>query len=225
MKAFLKRSTWVWEKEEGLSLLLALLVLSLFVAPLLKEAFPILAAVGPALLFLLFVVGTIVLARSAWLAVGSSLLAGVAFALEIAYELAGPSDMLGLWRTASAAATFAIFTGVTLYRVFSPGSVTSHRLVGAIVAFLLVGLTFAYFFDAIELLRPGSFHVPTGLRKAAYPELLYYSFVTLTTVGYGDVTPVSAAARALSNVESLVGVLYPAVLIGRLLSRPHAGKA
>lgn len=222
MKGLLRKTTWVWEKEEGLSLLLGLLVLSLFVAPLLKDAFPVLAALGTALLFLLFVVGAIVLAPTIWIAIASSLLAGAAIALEVAHELEGVSDTLGPWRIVATAATFALFTGVTLFRVFSPGAVTSHRLVGAIVAFLLVGLTFAYVFDGLQLLRPGSFHVPAALKTGAYSPFLYYSFVTLSTVGYGDVTPVSSAARALSNVESLVGVLYPAVLIGRLLSREYA---
>ncbi len=219
MKAFLKKTTWVWEKEEGLSILLVLLFLSLFVAPLLKDAFPVLATIGTALLLLLFVVGAIVLARTVWLAIGSSLLVGAAIALEVAHELEGPTDTLGPWRVAATAATFALFTGVTLYRVFSPGPVTSHRLVGAIVAFLLVGLTFALVFEGLEVLYPGSFALPAGVRKGAYPPFLYYSFVTLATVGYGDVLPVSSAARALSNIEGLVGVLFPAVLIGRLLAR------
>ena len=98
------------------------------------------------------------------------------------------------------------------------GPVTSHRLVGAVVAYLLVGLTWAYVYDWLEVVRPGSFHGSAGAAEGSYPTLLYYSFVTLTTVGYGDVTPVSSAARALSNLESLLGILYPAVLIGRLLS-------
>lgn len=219
MKRILKKTKWVWEQEEGLSLLLALLVGSLFVAPLLRDAFPVLAAVSTALLFLLFVVGAIVLARTTWLAIGSSVLAAAAISLEIAREIAGPSAALEPWRIVATAATFALFTGVTLFRVFSPGPVTSYRLVGAIVAFLLVGLTFAYVFDGIELFRPGSFHFPAAAKSGAYPPFLYYSFVTLSTVGYGDVLPLSSAARALSNVESLVGVLYPAVLIGRLISR------
>ena len=70
----------------------------------------------------------------------------------------------------------------------------------------------------LELARPGSFHAAKATGEA-YSTLVYYSFVTLTTVGYGDVVPVTAPARALSNLESLVGVLYPAVLIGRLLSK------
>ena len=72
--------------------------------------------------------------------------------------------------------------------------------------------------------RTGSFQAARSVTEGSYPPLLYYSFVTLTTVGYGDVTPLSSAARALSNLESLIGVLFPAVLIGRLLSKQVAGR-
>jgi len=50
------------------------------------------------------------------------------------------------------------------------------------------------------------------------PSLVYFSFVTLTTVGYGDITPVHPIVRSLSNLEALVGQLYPAILIGRLVA-------
>jgi hypothetical protein len=67
-------------------------------------------------------------------------------------------------------------------------------------------------------MHPGSLQAGPNPTEGAYPPILYFSFVTLTTVGYGDILPVSQQARALSNLESLIGVLYPAVLIGRLLS-------
>jgi len=217
MRALIHRTTSIWRKEEGFSFLLALLVAALFVAPLLKEEFPVLAAASTALLVLLFVVGALVVSPNAWAAIGVSLLAGSAVALEMVYEISG-ADPFAPWRLGTAGLTFGLFTAVTLGRVFAPGPVTSHRLVGAVVAFLLVGLTWAYAYQWLEAVRPGSFHLGTA-PKGSYPTLVYYSFVTLATVGYGDITPASSAARAISNVEALVGVLYPAVFIGRLLSK------
>ena len=79
--------------------------------------------------------------------------------------------------------------------------------------------------DSVDTVPPGSFSIGADQADDAYPPLLYFSFVTLSTVGYGDVTPVLPAARALSNLESLIGVLYPAVLIGRLLSLQGGGGA
>lgn len=223
MRRLIRKTTSVWEREEGFWFLLALLVGALFVAPLLKDWLPVLAAAGTALLVLLFVVGAIVLARNVWAAVAVSLLAGSAVALEMVYEISG-TDSFAPWRTGTACLTIGLFTAVTLRRVFAPGPVTSHRLVGAVVAYLLVGLTWAYAYQWLAVVRPGSFQAAASAREGSYPTLLYFSFVTLATVGYGDVVPVSSAARALANVESLVGVLYPAIFIGRLLSKQMEGK-
>jgi hypothetical protein len=224
MRALIRRTTSVWEREEGFSVLLALLVGNLFVAPLLKEGFPVLAAASTALSILLFVVGALVVSRSAWAALAVSVLAGSAIALEMARQIDG-SDPFAVWRVGAACLTIGLFAAVTLARVFSPGPVTSHRLTGAVVAYLLVGLTWAYAYEFLEAVRHGAFHAAESVAEGSYPTFLYYSFVTLTTVGYGDITPISSAARALSNLESLVGVLYPAVLIGRLLSKQVSGDA
>jgi len=222
MRALFHRTASVWKREEGSSLLLALLVGTLFVAPFLRDWFPVLAPASSAFLVLLFIVGVLVVSRSVWVALPGCLLAGSAIALELVHQITGV-DSLAPWRVGAACLTTGLFTVVTLFRVFAPGPVTSHRLVGAVVAYLLLGLTWAYAHSWLEVMRPGSFHVGPGPTEGAYPALLYYSFVTLTTVGYGDVTPVSPAARALSNVESLLGILYPAVLIGRLLSMQVGG--
>jgi hypothetical protein len=222
MRRLIHRTTSVWTKEEGAAFLLPLLVAAIFVAPLLKEWLPFLAAVSTAFFILLFVVGALVVARNVWGGVLVSVLAVASIALEIRREIDGV-DAYASWRLGLAGLTIALFTAVMLVRVFAPGRVTSYRLVGAIAAYLLVGLTWAYLYEFIEVLRPGSFRAVGGVTEGAYPPLLYFSFVTLTTVGYGDVTPVSSAARALSNLESLVGILYPAVLIGRLLSKQITG--
>jgi hypothetical protein len=222
LRRLIRKTTSFWERPEGLTYLLVLLVGSIFVAPLLKDEFPFLAAVGTGLLILLFVVGAFVLARNAWAAIAVSLLAASAISLEVVREL-DPTDPLAAWRLGAAGLTIGLFASVTLARVFAPGEVNSHRLIGAVDAFLLVGLTWAYVYDLLETLRPGSFTGVHGASHGSYPALLYFSFVTLTTVGYGDISPVSSAARALCNLESLVGVLYPAILIGRLLTKQGAG--
>jgi hypothetical protein len=222
LRRLIRKTTSVWTREEGFSLLLALLVACLFVAPLLKDEFPVLAAVGTTLLILLFVVGGLVVARSAWGAVTISLLAGAAIALEVVHQI-DATDPFAAWRLGAASLTIGLFAAVTLARVFSPGEVTSHRLTGAVVAYLLVGLTWAYLYELLEVVRPGSLTGVHGPAQGSYPAFLYFSYVTLTTVGYGEIAPVSSAARALSNLESLVGVLYPAILIGRLLTKQGAG--
>ena len=217
MRRIVHGTTSVWKREEGASVLFAFLVVNLFVVPFLRAWFPVLAPVSTVALVLLFIVGVLVVFPSAWAKLVACLFAGSAIALEIV-RVGGGGDPFGPWRAGSSCATIGLFGVVTLFRVFAPGPITRYRLIGAVAAYLLVGLTFALAYEWLELVRPGSLHVGANPAEGAYPETLYFSFVTLTTVGYGDITPVSQQARALSNLESLIGVLYPAVLIGRLLS-------
>jgi hypothetical protein len=207
----------VWKREEGASVLFAFLVVNLFVVPFLRAWFPVLAPASTVALVLLFVVGVLVVFPSAWAKVFGCLFAGSATALEIVRLVSG-ADPFFPWRVGASCVTIGLFAVVTLSRVFAPGEITTHRLVGAVAAYLLVGLTWALAYEWLELVHPGSLRTGAEPAEGAYPPFLYFSFTTLTTVGYGDLTPVSPQARALSNLESLIGVLYPAVLIGRLLS-------
>jgi hypothetical protein len=103
--------------------------------------------------------------------------------------------------------------------VFGPGRVTYHRVVGAILLYLAIGFVFVALYTLVDVLAPGAF---TGAKihdRVSLPaDLVYFSFVTLTTVGYGDVMPVHPFARSLSNLEAIIGQLYPATLLARMVS-------
>jgi hypothetical protein len=105
-------------------------------------------------------------------------------------------------------------------RVFRAGNVTHHRVQGAICVYLLAGLAWAYSFDILLALDPSAIHIPDTYPAAPMRTGLirYFSFVTLTTLGYGDILPVSPIARSLATSEALFGQLYPAVMIARLIS-------
>jgi hypothetical protein len=75
----------------------------------------------------------------------------------------------------------------------------------------------AFTFDLLESLRPGSFQVTANPSQGTRVHFVYYSFVTITTVGYGDILPVSLTARSLSILEMVVGQIYLIVLIARLV--------
>jgi voltage-gated potassium channel Kch len=113
-----------------------------------------------------------------------------------------------------------LLSAVVFERIFRAGRVTVHRISGAVAAYLLIGLVFAFIYDAIELVAPGSFGFATPeLRNVdAENPMAYFSFTTLTTVGYGDVTPQSSLARSLANLEALIGQLFPTILIARLVA-------
>jgi hypothetical protein len=85
------------------------------------------------------------------------------------------------------------------------------------VLYLLLGLVWGVIYATIEMHAPGSFAGTLRLDERL-SDWVYYSFVTLTTVGYGDITPLSMAARAVAMLEALVGQLYPAIIIARLVS-------
>lgn len=105
---------------------------------------------------------------------------------------------------------------IVLTKTFSEGPVTFHRIQGAIVAYLLISFIFALVYHSIFLI--GGDEVFKSAHLFNRKEAMYFSLTTLTTVGYGDITPAVAATKTLANLEALVGQLYPTILIARLVS-------
>ncbi len=95
--------------------------------------------------------------------------------------------------------------------------ITIEIIKAAMSAYFLIGLMWSFVYLAIEVLRPGSFQVASGT-PLNHDQFIYFSFVTLTTVGYGDVTPISNGARSLAILEAVMGQFYLAVTVARLVS-------
>ena len=115
---------------------------------------------------------------------------------------------------------FYVFTTVVIFsEVISDKKVTSDTIYGAVCIYLLIGITFGILYQIIEIINPGSFYVSTATKEGVIPwsDLNFFSFMTLTTVGYGDITPVTSRARSLTTIEGIIGILYVAVLIARLV--------
>ncbi len=109
---------------------------------------------------------------------------------------------------------------IILKRTFSKGHITVNRVQGAIVVYLLCGFAFGLIYHSIYLLNgPLAFKGLVNFHRA---EFMYFSMTTLTTLGFGDITPVNVFARLCSNLEALNGQLYPAILIARLVSMEFA---
>jgi hypothetical protein len=114
-----------------------------------------------------------------------------------------------------------ILAATVVTQVFREGRITAHRICGAVVVYLLLGLMWSFAYHLIVLQFPGAFSFAAALEPSAgslQAKLTYFSFVTLTTVGYGDITAVHPVARPLVIVEALVGQLFPAILIAKLVS-------
>jgi hypothetical protein len=120
----------------------------------------------------------------------------------------------------------AFLTLVIMFAVFRDETVTFDTIFGAVCAYLLLGVTWGTAYALLVVISPDSLSVSPGLAHASgwgepisafTPVLQYYSFTTLATLGYGDVSPLSPGARALSVMEGLSGQLYLAVLVARLV--------
>ncbi len=112
---------------------------------------------------------------------------------------------------------YCIWLGaILLRRTFSLGHITRNRVQGAVIVYLLSGFAFALIYHSIYIIvGPSAFK---GLVSSQRTEFMYFSMTTLTTLGYGDLTPVNVYARSLTSLEALYGQLYPAILIARLVS-------
>ncbi len=109
--------------------------------------------------------------------------------------------------------TVVIFRGV----VQSP-AVTTETLYGAVTAYMLLGITWAQGYLLVEMLHPGAFRSASAADgRVVPPDLTFLSFITLTSVGYGDIVPVSRHARALAILEAVAGQMYLAVFVARLV--------
>ena len=113
---------------------------------------------------------------------------------------------------------FYAFTAlIVLSRVLTTRRIATDTIYGAVSVYLLMGLTWATAYDLVEGITPGSFSAGPG-EVLTFPAFIYYSFVTLATLGYGDITPITDQARSLAVLETVSGTLYIAVLIARLVA-------
>ncbi|MEG1832737.1 MAG: potassium channel family protein [Burkholderiaceae bacterium] len=122
-------------------------------------------------------------------------------------------------------ASFGVLAVLTLRVVFAAGPVSGHRLMGALAAYLMVALIFFQFYRLAAIYLPGAFLWMGSAAdyESIVSKLTYFSMVTLTSLGYGDIVPGIATTRSLAMLEALFGVLYPALLITRLVApdAPH----
>jgi hypothetical protein len=115
-------------------------------------------------------------------------------------------------------AAFFLFAVIQmLIFIYSHKEVTRDLIVGAAVVYLFMALMWTFIFVVVEILHPGSFSIPEGQDIGATQSFLYYSFVTITTLGYGDITPVTRLARSLCVLEAVIGQLYLVVQVAWLV--------
>lgn len=206
-------------RDRLLTLLAILLFLTMFVfAPL--QAVNIFVFQGFAIGALLAIIGgmLIISDHPAALVVMSVCLVAniVVFVLRLLY----PPWPFNLYILASAWFVIAITLGIVVAQaVFRRGRITYHRIIGAILLYLLIAVVFGTLFAFVGLSIPDAFKGITFEDSPALANSVFYlSFVTLTSTGYGDIVPVHPIARSLCNLESVIGQLFPATLLARLVT-------
>jgi voltage-gated potassium channel len=123
-------------------------------------------------------------------------------------------------------AAFAALIGFLLVAIYCAlrqvvfdKEISANRLIGAISVYLMLGVLWATAYTVTELAAPGSFNGLTAEHGGAWNSgWLYFSFVTMTTLGYGDLLPVSAVARLLAYMQAVLGQFYIAILVAGLVS-------
>lgn len=199
------------------ALLLGSLIALLLVGPVLGDDHR--GEADLAVLFSLVVLGFASAANRTGLALG---LAGLWLILTWVRPFgAGPAGEIAA--DAVLLAICAVTIESALRRALSARVVDAEVLCAAISAYVLIGIAWAVAYTMLETLQPGAFALSADDAGHPWNALLYYSFTTLTTLGYGDVLPAMAIARAWAMVEAITGTIYLAVLIARLVSA-YGGK-
>ncbi len=176
-----------------------------------------------------------------WGAIGSTLLAAVALVVAISDPDTGhtikarhaitiiacillatlvlfvdSTSIIGLTYLLPVALLVTATLPVTLSRVLHHRRVTHETILGALCSYVLLGLLFAFLYLAVDELRTGPFFAQPGIHQQS--EYLYFSFVTLTTLGFGDLSPAVGLPQALVALEALVGSVFLVTLVARLVT-------
>ena len=216
----MKKPGHIWKAENGLTVLLVFLVVTIFIA------YPITTL--PIGKFLVLISFSLILISGATIVLDKHLLRiFVLGSVLLNLVLRWATYIMNVsgfesWIVFCDFICCAILSVIVLLQVFREGPITIHRITGAIAVYLLIGLMWSFLYHFIALQSPEAFKLPASLgtytADTLQSNLLYFSFVTLTTLGYGDILAVHPLARMLVMLEALTGQLFPAILLARLVS-------
>ena len=199
-----------------MTVLLVTLVMVTFVVPVILEAGPVRRFANDVSFTLILLAAAAVIFDYRPIPLAAAILCVIALIIRWS-EWVLPTTMSPLVQNGTEVIALVLLLLIVGVRVFAPGTVTADRIMGAVAFYLLLGFGWAAAYDLVATINPGAFSGTIEGGKG--PERwAYFSFVTLTTAGYGDIVPVARAARSLAMLEALVGQLYPAIILARLVS-------
>ena len=222
--AGLNRARDRWQ-DHSLTILLVVQMVTVFgIAPATAAGLP-LPRLITGLFLLVFMSLTIFVARGRW-TLTAGLITLLANPIVATWQQMRGTITADLVVNVSALATFTLLSAVVGQAVFRPGPMTGHRVRGAVVLYLNLGLLFGFLHRIVADLIPGAYtNLPDPRTEAAFRAAVnYFSFATLTSVGYGDIVPVHPIARSLATLEAVAGQLLPTLLIGRVITLSMIGQ-
>jgi hypothetical protein len=211
-------------RNYGMVILLTLLVITVFVVPVVVTSSSAIARISQDVLLSAILVSGVAAASDR-----SKVFMWIALVVLVAVVVRwmgwlSPNGPGLATRDAIGILALLLLGAVMGKEVFGTGAVTRNRIGGAVALYMLVGLIWADAYQLIYTIVPGSFAgISAHDGSVDRSTWVYYSFITLTTIGYGDITPVARAARSLANLEGLIGQLYPAIVLARLVSLQVSG--
>ena len=212
-----KLKTVLWG-ENWLDICLYLLFISFFLTPFIDS---LLVRLLTSLLYsLLMIAGVVSMSRHTAIRFAAGITAVVAITLRWLKHIMPTPEIVKLG-TLAVLVFMIMLTVVILTKVYGKGRVTTHRVKGAIAVYLLFGMTWSFLYGLLDLLLHDAFNLAVALDiddPGRLESFTYFSFITLTTLGYGDITPVHPVARLCVVIQALFGQLYPATLLARLVS-------
>lgn len=215
-----RASKKLWAEDVGLTGLLVVLLFETFVVyPFIHSDFGGLAV---HLVFIgVLITGVMAVSRTPHWARIVAIMA--AFGLGSQYwGYAYPSSRSLLMSLGFRAALCATLIAVIMMHVFKMGPITYRRIAGSIAAYMLTATLFGYLYLVACIFNPEAFNFGapelTGDVHRLMGRLTYFSYTTMTSVGFGDILPLSPSARVLSMLQALIGQLFPAILLARLVA-------
>jgi hypothetical protein len=203
-----------WFRQRRFQVLLVSLLGLSIIQPILEDT----GLIGAKILFKLFL--TIVLFSSIYAVsqtkrvfVIAVILGIPSFAVHWFGYLLGANLVIMVMVQSVMAVFFVFIAWIMLSHVLKSERVSWEKIAAAICVYLILGLIWALMYSILYSLFPGAFNIGNPLMS----DFVYYSFITLSTLGYGDITPLIASAQALSYVEAITGQIYLAVLIAGLV--------
>jgi hypothetical protein len=205
-------------RESGLSVVLAFQVVLIFVlAPLASTG-----ALPPLMVDIcrlaLAAAAVILLAHNRWVSIAITVTLVVSIALTISVRSGTAATIVELERFAAVTAFDVAIAWAVANVAFGAGKVSAHRIMGAVILYLSIALVFANAYRTCVLLLHGSFSGLDMGQGHFIGNTLYFSLSTLTTTGFGDIAPLHPLVRSIANLESVIGQLFPATLLARLVT-------